>query len=176
MRRNQHITIAALSLALASGAAVAQTSAPTSPRPPGPPAEQAKPTQPAKPIDGHITMQSDNTVLASSLIGAQVVSPSGEDMASIKDVIIKTDGTIDGVVIGVGGFLGIGEHAVAVKWDKIQLKSQGEKGVQLTLTATRDDLKAATPFKSKAQMEADRKAEVQRQQPPAPPRPTSAPK
>lgn len=117
MRRKYQLAMSTLSLVLATGA-TAQTTAPASPRP-MPPAEQAAPKPPPKPIEGQITMQSDSTVLASTLIGAQVVSPTGEDMASIKDVIVKTDGTIDGVVVGVGGFLGIGEHSVAVKWDKI---------------------------------------------------------
>ena len=165
MRRYQKLKLSAFAVVLASGAAMAQTAptAPMSPRPDAP-SEQAAPKAPPKPIEGHINMQSDSTVMASTLIGAQVVSPTGEDMASIKDVIIKTDGTVDGVVVGVGGFLGIGEHSVAVKWDKFQLREQGGRGVQLILTATRDDLKAAEPFKSKAQIEADRKAETQRSQ------------
>ncbi len=167
MRYDTRMTMATLALVLASGAAIAQTPSPTSPKPTSP-APEAKPTVPAKPIEGHITMQSDSTVLASTLIGAQVVSPAGQDMASIKDVIVKTDGTIDGVVIGVGGFLGIGEHSVAVKWDKIQLKEAGAKGVQLVLTASKEDLKAAEPFKSKTQMESDRKAAEQRSQAPTP--------
>ncbi len=114
-------------------------------------------------------MQSDDTVLASTLIGATVAGQDGENTAAIKDVILKTDGSIDGVVIGVGGFLGIGEHPVAVKWDKIQLREgQGGK-TTIHLTATKEDLKAAAPFKSKAQRDADRQAETERQQRPATP-------
>lgn len=163
------VVTSALAVGLLCGPAFAQT-APSGPAStPAPPAQQATPATPPKPIEGQITMQSDDTVLASTLIGATVSGQNDENTASIKDLILKTDGSIDGVVIGVGGFLGIGEHPVAVKWDKIQLK-EGQSGrMTIHLTATKEDLKAATPFKSKTQVEADRQAETLRQQRPATP-------
>lgn len=107
-------------------------------------------------------MQSENTVLASSLIGTRVTGGDGEGTAEISDVIMKTDGTIEGIVVSVGGFLGIGAHSVAVKWDKVQLQEQPDGTTKLNLAATRDDLKAAEKFKSKADVVAEREAEKRR--------------
>jgi sporulation protein YlmC with PRC-barrel domain len=157
---------------------LAQTPGGTPGRPgssPAPTQQQAKP--PPKPVDGLIMMQSDNTVLASSLIGAQVTGADGDGTAEISDVIIKTDGTIDGVVVSVGGFLGLGAHAVAVKWDKIQLQPQPDGKTKLSLSASRDDLKAAAKFKSKADVVAEQEAAKRRTQQPqkSPMSPSSAP-
>ena len=123
-------------------------------------------SQPApKPVEGQIIMQSENTVLASVLKGASVYGPDGSSIGSINDLIVGTDGKIDGVVIGVGGFLGIGERNVAVKWDKIQLHPGDSGTVRLLLSATKDDLKNAPPFKSKADQEQEKQVQQQRQAP-----------
>ncbi|MGE0767241.1 MAG: PRC-barrel domain-containing protein [Hyphomicrobiaceae bacterium] len=157
--------ISATALVLASSALPGSAQSPSgSGKPPSsapaPTQQQAK--TPPKPVDGLITMQSDNTVLASNLIGAQVTGADGEGTAEISDVIVKTDGTIDGVVISVGGFLGLGAHSVAVKWNKIRLDPQPKGKTKLSLSATREDLKAAAKFKSKDDVVAEREAEQKR--------------
>jgi sporulation protein YlmC with PRC-barrel domain len=176
MRFTSAITASALIMALGAAPAFAQapgdaTRTPASPTTPAP----QKP--PPKPVDGHIMMQSENTVLASSLIGARVTGGDGEGTAEISDVIIGRDGGIEGVVVSVGGFLGLGAHSVAVKWDKVQLEEQPNGQTKLRLTATRDDLKAAEKFKSKAEIVAEREAEKRRteQQQQAPRSPVSPP-
>ena len=63
----------------------------------------------AKPVEGQITMQSENTILADDLIGSNVYSDAGEKIGDVEDLIVSLDGSVEGVVIGVGGFLGIGE-------------------------------------------------------------------
>jgi len=166
------VCAAALALAFGAGTAIAQApgGGKTSP---GSATQQAKP--PPKPVEGHITMQSDNTVLASSLIGAQVAGADGEGTAEISDVILRTDGGIEGVVVSVGGFLGLGAHNVAVKWDKIQLQEQPDGKAKLMLTASREDLRAAEKFKSKADVQAERDAAKRSSERPAPVSPGSAP-
>jgi len=73
-----------------------------------------------------ITSQDDGTWLGSELMGATVYSPNDETIGDISDLIIAEDGMVKGVVIGVGGFLGIGQKDVAIPFDQIQWMSNQE--------------------------------------------------
>jgi sporulation protein YlmC with PRC-barrel domain len=56
----------------------------------------------------------------SKLVGLNVYNDSNESLGSINDLLADKSGDIKGVVIGVGGFLGVGEHLVAVPIDKVK--------------------------------------------------------
>jgi sporulation protein YlmC with PRC-barrel domain len=56
----------------------------------------------------------------SKLVGLNVYNDSNESLGSINDLLTDKNGDIKGVVIGVGGFLGVGEHLVAVPMDKVK--------------------------------------------------------
>jgi sporulation protein YlmC with PRC-barrel domain len=56
----------------------------------------------------------------SKLVGLSVYNDSNESLGSINDLLADKNGDIKGVVIGVGGFLGVGEHLVAVPIDKVK--------------------------------------------------------
>lgn len=56
----------------------------------------------------------------SKLIGLNVYNTSNESLGSINDLLTDKSGDIKAVVIGVGGFLGVGEHLVAVPLDKVK--------------------------------------------------------
>ena len=64
-------------------------------------------------------MQADQ-VMASDLIGTRVVSANNESIGDINDVIMGRDGQVMAVVVGVGGFLGIGEKDVAVPFASLE--------------------------------------------------------
>ena len=127
-------------------------------------APAAEPEVPAKPVEGQITMQGENTALASNLIGATVYSSTDESIGDINDMIVNLDGTVEGVVIGVGGFLGLGEKNVAVEMGQLTVMTDPENNeTRLQTAATREDLEAAPEFVSmEDQMAAERAA-----QPPA---------
>jgi len=57
---------------------------------------------------------------SSKLVGLNVYNDSNESLGSINDLLTDKSGNIKGVVIGVGGFLGVGEHLVAVTFDKVK--------------------------------------------------------
>jgi sporulation protein YlmC with PRC-barrel domain len=57
---------------------------------------------------------------SSKLVGLNVYNDSNESLGSINDLLADKSGNIKGVVIGVGGFLGVGEHLVAVAFDKVK--------------------------------------------------------
>ncbi len=56
----------------------------------------------------------------SKLVGLNVYNDSNESIGSVNDLLTDKSGDIKAVVIGVGGFLGIGEHLVAVPLDKVK--------------------------------------------------------
>jgi sporulation protein YlmC with PRC-barrel domain len=57
---------------------------------------------------------------ASKMAGLSVYNDNNESVGSINDLLTDKSGTIKAVVIGVGGFLGVGEHLVAVPFDKVK--------------------------------------------------------
>jgi len=57
---------------------------------------------------------------ASKLIGLNVYNEGNEKLGDISELIVDKDGKIKAVVIGVGGFLGLGEHDIAVQMDQLK--------------------------------------------------------
>ena len=57
---------------------------------------------------------------SSKMVGLNVYNDSNESLGSINDLLTDKSGNIKAVVIGVGGFLGVGEHLVAVAFDKVK--------------------------------------------------------
>jgi hypothetical protein len=112
---------------------------------------------------GQIVLQEDDTFLASDFVGTNVYSPQDESLGSVTDLIFAKDGTIQGVVIGVGGFLGIGQKNVAFTMDRLQL-TENEEGIRLSMDATSEELADAEPFKSKQTQKVEAEAERARQE------------
>ena len=98
------------------------------------------------PPEGTILLQDKDSILAADMMGARVFNDDAETIGKINDIIIGLDGTVEGVVIGVGGFLGIGEKPVAIELDKISVGQTSTGGPQLILAASRQDLEAANQF------------------------------
>jgi sporulation protein YlmC with PRC-barrel domain len=61
---------------------------------------------------------------ASKLVGLNVYNDKNESVGSINDLLTDKSGNIKAVVIGVGGFLGVGEHLVAVPLDKVKFVNE----------------------------------------------------
>ncbi len=61
---------------------------------------------------------------ASKIVGLSVYNDKNESVGSINDLLTDKSGNIKAVVIGVGGFLGVGEHLVAVPFDKVKFTDQ----------------------------------------------------
>jgi len=67
-----------------------------------------------------MTKMEANHVMASDLIGTRVVGANNESIGDINDVIMDRNGQIMAAVVGVGGFLGIGEKDVAVPFKSLE--------------------------------------------------------
>ncbi len=61
---------------------------------------------------------------ASKVVGLTVYNDNNENVGSINDLLTDRNGNIKAVVLGVGGFLGVGEHLVAVPLDKIKFVNE----------------------------------------------------
>jgi len=98
---------------------------------------------------------------ASKLVGVDIYNEQNDKIGDVNDVIIDSSGKVDGVVVSVGGFLGMGEHDVMMKLDQIKFANKAgttttcstssnskqwypDRG---TVNATKDQLKAMTEFK-----------------------------
>jgi|SRR5689334_20859851 sporulation protein YlmC with PRC-barrel domain len=118
------IAVALLGTALVSGAAYAQTAQP---------ADRAAPAA---------TTSSDKMMLkgkwrASKLMGLNVYNEANEKLGDINELILDKDGKVNAVVIGVGGFLGMGEHDIAVTMDKLKFVEEPVR-TSSTSTTTRE--------------------------------------
>ncbi len=103
------VTAAAIG-ALISTAAIAQTPSPSSPSP-----KSAQST--SNTVD---TASAKGEWQASKLIHMNVYNGQNEKIGDIKELMLDKNGKIDVVAIAVGGFLGMGEHDVAVKFDQLK--------------------------------------------------------
>lgn len=103
--------------------------------------------QTAVPAPGAKTMRvpSDAT-LSYNLIGLNVYDGANANVGEIKDLVIER-GQLAGYILSVGGFLGMGEHYVAVSPGTIGLAyNDTDKKWKATINATKDELKAAPQF------------------------------
>jgi hypothetical protein len=68
----------------------------------------------------------------SKLIGLNVYDQQNQKIGDIKELMLDKDGKVAQVAIGVGGFLGMGEHDVAVKWADLKFSDQPVKSSTTT--------------------------------------------
>ena len=124
----------------------------------------ATPDQSTATADKFIMQQDADDVLASTLIGTSVQNGAGESLGSINDVVFSEEGQVEVIVIGVGGFLGIGEKNVGVAFDAIEKSTDADGNVVLVLNATAEELEAAPAFVTIAELQ----QQQEMQQPAAP--------
>jgi hypothetical protein len=91
--------------------------------------------------DAFVTKQSINEWRAPKLIGVGVFGPDDKQIGKIKDVLIDHDGTARVVVIGVGGFLGLGTKDVGVPFTALHWQTEGR-------AVARTDQPPASPMPS----------------------------
>jgi len=70
-----------------------------------------------------MTQMQPGQIMASKLIGTRVVSTNNESIGDINDVIVDRNGQAVAAVVGVGGFLGIGEKDVAIPFNSLEFAS-----------------------------------------------------
>ena len=132
---NKLVAAALLSVAVISGPAYAQTAQTAQPA--------DRPSTSTAPAE---KMALKGNWRASKLMGLDVYNEANEKLGDVNELILDKDGKVNAVVIGVGGFLGLGEHDIAVSMDKLKFV---EEPVRTSSTApattSRDSTTGAAP-------------------------------
>ena len=103
----------------------------------------SQPAQPVKKADGN---------LASNIMGESVYNGTADDaqkIGDVKDIVLAKDGKAESLVIGVGGFLGIGTKNVTYDFAKAKwAEKNGDRW--LVAETTKEELQAQPDFNRKA--------------------------
>jgi sporulation protein YlmC with PRC-barrel domain len=92
---------------------------------------------------------STNHWLASDVYKADVYDPSEHKIGDVVDLMIDSNGNVMAAVIGVGGFLGVGQKDVAIPFKELKVSTRDGKD-WLVLNRTKEELKAAPAYDKKA--------------------------
>jgi sporulation protein YlmC with PRC-barrel domain len=130
-------SFALAAMLLAAPAAFAQTTTTT-------PADKPATTTMA---DGQFYSHQAGEMRASKLIGSKVTNAANESVGEINDVVLGKDGKVAAVIIGVGGFLGMGEREVAISYSGLKFATDSSNRDVITVNASKDQLKAAPAWK-----------------------------
>ncbi|MEO9525964.1 PRC-barrel domain-containing protein [Roseibium sp.] len=87
--------------------------------------------------------------LATNMIGKAVMTgetDEAEEIGDINDVIIGRDGNVRAVIVGVGGFLGLGEKEVALDFSRLSFASESDDQFMVVSDASREELENAKSY------------------------------
>lgn len=97
---------------------------------------------------GHMSAAPAGGQHISDLMGKDVKTADGESVGSVGDMIIDQNGQIVAIIVGVGGFLGMGEKNVAIGWDNVTRAGLADDD-ELRVDVTRQDLRNAPEFEKR---------------------------
>ena len=95
----------------------------------------------------YATTQNSSDFRSTKVIGLNVYNSKQEKIGDINDLIIGADGAITHAVVGVGGFLGMGEKNVAVPYHSIKMNRDKDGKLTAMIDSTKEALKSAPTFK-----------------------------
>lgn len=131
----------------------AETKSKPQPKPRPKPVHKQAPPQPATapvvlqtPAGGMVDAEVKTlTASVMSILGKRVKGPAGEDLGRVVDVLADASGRVRVAIIDFGGFLGVGNHRIAVDWPLLRF-SPG-RDPSLLLSISREKLGAAPEYK-----------------------------
>src|SRR5262249_17931315 len=107
----------------------------------------ATPTRSAAGKADFVAKQSAEQHLASKFNGTDVIGTDDKKIGDVSDVLFDKDNKIVAFIVGVGGFLGIGQKDVAIAPASFQtVPGKDASDFKLRLAMTKDELKAAPTF------------------------------
>jgi hypothetical protein len=92
--------------------------------------------------------QASDDWLASNLIGQVVYNGKDENIGEINDLVTDRSGKIVAVLIGSGGFLGIGEKDVAVRFEDLKLARDESDNIKVIADLSKETLAAAPDYQT----------------------------
>ena len=134
--------------ALLAGAAVAQDATTPAPAEPAPaPAEQTPPAT-TEPDAAATPAASGEGHLASNIIGEAVYNSSAEDaetIGNVTDLVVDADGSIKSLIVGVGGFLGVGQKNVEIDYKTAEwTERNGDRWI--VVSSTKEQMESQPAF------------------------------
>jgi sporulation protein YlmC with PRC-barrel domain len=152
------IALSTTLLIAGAGLSFAQTTTNPPTAPAAPPAARTAPMAATTPsptakqsasLTSADTQKLGNAWRASKVNGASVYNDKNEKVGSVDDLIIDRNDHVVYAVLSVGGFLGMGNHLVAVPYDQLVINTDNKGKVDKVIMrgATKDSLKAMPEFK-----------------------------
>ncbi len=89
--------------------------------------------------------QTEDELRTSKIVGSKVYNNANENIGSVEDIVLKPDGSMDEVVLSVGGFLGIGDKYVSVPFSDLKITRDGSS-LKITTNGTKESLKALPAY------------------------------
>jgi sporulation protein YlmC with PRC-barrel domain len=132
-------------LAVATTVASAQAPAPETPAPAAPTVTQPQRTDTT--AAQVLATIPTNAMTVTHWYKQSVYDPANSKIGDIEDVLIDKDAKVVALVIGVGGFLGLGEKHVAVPYDAVRMTTKDSNKWYLVMNSTKDALKNAPGYK-----------------------------
>jgi sporulation protein YlmC with PRC-barrel domain len=121
--------VSVLTAALISGSALAQ-----SPQP----ADRNAPSASSSTGASASKLMLKGNWRASKLMGLDVYNDNNEKLGDVNEIILDKSGKVTAVVVGVGGFLGMGEHDIAVSMDKLKFIEEPVRSSSSAPATTKD--------------------------------------
>ena len=91
-----------------------------------------------------VQQQAPNELRLDWITGTNVEAPDGSGIGSIKDLILDGEtGELKAAIIGVGGFLGIGQKDIALPWEELTINYDAR---EITASLTREEADAAPEY------------------------------
>jgi sporulation protein YlmC with PRC-barrel domain len=94
-----------------------------------------------------LSAQNNDQWLATKLIGLTVVDSANAKIGSVNDLVLDPSGNVAAAVIGVGGFLGIGEKNVAISFKSLNISRASDGTEKATIQVSKNELENAAAFK-----------------------------
>jgi sporulation protein YlmC with PRC-barrel domain len=95
-----------------------------------------------------LSRQMPDELLVSDLLGRHAVNADNVTIGDVNDVVTDSSGKAIGAVIGVGGFLGIGEKDVAVPFEDLKFSRDDDNDVRIEVDISKEALTNAPDFES----------------------------
>jgi hypothetical protein len=107
---------------------------------------QSGTTTGAAPAEAKFSTVAKEEMFSSKLKGLNIVNQKDETIGEISDLALKNN-QVDALILSVGGFLGMGEHYVAVSPASVKVSLNKDNKWVASMNTTKEALKAAPEFK-----------------------------
>ena len=102
--------------------------------------------RPAIERDGYLNIEAA-ALTAEDLDGAPLYGVNDDSIGEIEDLVVTEDGKIEQAIVDIGGFLGMGEHRIAIAFDELQIiRIDDGSDLRVYVSASKEQLEAREPY------------------------------